>query len=74
MATTTTDNDIDHGDNDDFFDEDDNKDPNGGGCKDNDKRQPIFLKKEPTCGQMHYNSIGQHNNQIGLRGHSRRGQ
>ena len=74
MTTTTTDNDSNNGDNDDLFDKDGNKDPNGGERKDNNKQRPIFLKKEPTCGQMHYNSIGQHNNQIGLRGHSRRGQ
>ena len=35
------------------IDKDDDKDPNGGECKDNNKRRPIFLKKQPTCGQMH---------------------
>ena len=53
MTTTTTTTDNDNGDDDDMVDEDNDKDPNGGERRDNGKQRPIFLKKHPTCGQMH---------------------
>ena len=53
MTTTTTDDDNNKGDNDDVVDKDYYKDPNGGERTDSNKRRPIFLKKQPTCGQMH---------------------
>ena len=45
MTATTTDNDSVNGDGDFFFFKDNNKDPNGGECKDNNKQKPISFEK-----------------------------